>query len=167
MDKITLVLLIFFLNISCSEKYKYDLKKDDLNFVFDKHIKIHFKQGNIKIDYLEFKFQDTIVFSKKEKLNILECFAKTNIYDQNNEFWYMDENSVMPPFNDEIIFFQNNKIKSKFFINFNYDIDTFQLSSEEVKVVEFKNFIKKIVVNKNSYKKANDSLTKFMKKKKY
>lgn len=166
MDKIIRILIIAFMFGSCSKKEEFNIDKHKIVFVYTKWINIDLQTGNLKIDYLGLKYKSKITFSNSEKLKIIESFNKYRIGEKMNEVWCMDENSFMPPFNDEILIYVSDKIQSKLIINSNYDIDDFQFHNQEYRIVSFRNDIKKVLEKNSDFKRALDILHKFQKEKK-
>ncbi|REG97990.1 hypothetical protein [Flavobacterium aquicola] len=166
MDKIVRSVLVLSLFIvSCSKKVHYDENINNVKVVIEKDITIDFKSEKILIDYDGLIYEDTIIFTKNEKNNIIDYYNKFNLNDKCGDFWYFDENSTTASLHDEIIIFENNKIKSRSIINSYYEIKNCFFENQEIKTVKFRNLIKQIIINKNSYKKAEDSLRVFIKRK--
>lgn len=167
MDKIvkTLILLGLF-TVSCSKKTNYyDENTNNIKFVVEEYIKIDLKKENLSLDYYGLKYKDTIIFTESEKNKIISFFNKYNLNDKNGEFWYKDENSNTASLHDEIIILRNNKIKSRYIINEYHSVDSSYFENEETKIVKYRNLIKSIILNKDSYKRAEDSLRIFIKRK--
>lgn len=166
MDKIVKVLLLLsFFMASCSKRTNYDENVNNIKFVIEKYITIDLKKEKIFLDYYGLKYEDTIIFTEEEKNKIFFFYNKYNLNSKQQEFWYIDENSVSASLHDEIIIFNNDKIKSRFIINSNHDINNSFFEKDEDKMVAYRNFVKKFIKKKHSYKKANDSLKVFVKRK--
>ncbi len=165
MDKIIKILfLLSILCISCSKNHSYN-NDNNLKFIIERDLSIDFGKQKITVDHYGLKYEDTIVFTMSEKSKIITAFNKLDLNDRLGEFWFIDENSNTASLHDEIIVIEKNKIKSRIIINENYNINNRIFKSEEVKIVELRNLIKQIVVNKISFKKAEDSLKVFVRKK--
>jgi len=166
MDKIIRILIIVFILGSCSKKEEFNIDKYKIVFLYGNWTTIDLLTGNLKIDHLGLQYKDKINFSNEEKLKIIKSFNKYGMGKKMNEVWCLDENSFMPPCNDEIWIYYNNKIQSKLVINFNYTINTFQWHNQEYRIVSFRNDINKLLENNRDFKRALDTLQKFQKQKK-
>jgi hypothetical protein len=166
MDKLMKLLVLIILFSSCSKNIEFDKNYHEIIFVYEKWTNINLETGNLQIDFLGLKYRSKIVFSNQDKLMMINSFNKYKIGNKMDEVWSMDENSFMPPCNDEIWVYHNTKIQSKLIINANYTIDTFQWHNQEYRIVSFRNDIKKVLENNNDFKRALDTLHKFQKQKK-
>ena len=107
-----------FILTSCSDKSNYYKTTNNLIVVISKDITINFNKEKIFVNYYGLKYSDTILFSNIEKSNIKNFYNINDLGSKSGEFWYVDENSVMPAFNDEVIILDNDKIKSRNVMNF-------------------------------------------------
>lgn len=166
MDKVVKILLLLSLfMVSCSKKTNYDGNTNNIKFVIEKYITIDFEKEKLSLDYYGLKYEDTIIFTESEKNNIISFFDTYNLNDKRGEFWYIDENSTSASLHDEIIILTENKIKSRYIINKYHSVEGFCFENEETKIVKFRNLIKNIILKKDNYKRAKDSLRIFIKRK--
>jgi hypothetical protein len=152
MDKIIMfiVLLVCF---SCTNKEKFDKKKTIIIYTeINGRIKINPISGELKINFLDMNYTDTINISKKEKEIIMYSFERNKIIQEKGESWCLDENNlIMPPSNNTIQIFENNKIK---------------LCDRRYRIVNFRDNIKELIENKEEFKRAIDTFHKYQRKKK-
>ncbi|MBA4277302.1 hypothetical protein [Flavobacterium sp.] len=167
MDKIIKALILLGLfTVSCSEKTNYyDKNTNNIKFIIEKRITIDLKNEKLYLNHFGLKYEDTIIFTESEKNNIISFFNTYNLNDKRGEFWYIDENSTSASLHDEIIILRNNKIKLRYIINEYHSVDGSYFENEETKIVKYRNLIKSIILNKDSYKRAEDSLRIFIKRK--
>jgi len=167
MDKIIMfiVLLVCF---SCTNKEKFDEKKTIIIYnEINGRIKINPISGELKINFLDMNYTDTINISKKEKEIIMYSFERNKIIQEKGESWCLDENNlIMPPSNNTIQIFENNKIKSTFIISTSLDINKIKLCDRRYRIVNFRDNIKELIENKEEFKRAIDTFHKYQRKKK-
>ncbi|MEO7977988.1 hypothetical protein [Flavobacterium sp.] len=166
MDKIVRTSFLFtLLLLSCSRTApRYSENKNNLKFVIEKYITVDFKKKKLFLNYHNLKYEDTIIFTNSERIDIINFFNKYNLNGETQEFWYIDENSVSTSLHDEIIILEDDKVRARFVINTDHKIDKSYFEEFETKIVKYRNFVKNIVKKKYSYKKANDSLKHFVKR---
>lgn len=166
MDKIVKLLIVLLVLTSCSRKETFDEEKNQIVFKYDKFIEVNFQTKMLKINYIGLKYTGGINFSKNEYDLIIKSYNKNNIGVEKGIFDCFDNNSFMPPFNDEIRIYHFEKLYFKSIINSNYNYNKSSISDQEYRIISFRNDIKKVLENNRDFKKALDTLHKFQEQKK-
>ena len=157
------VLLLLFTSIftqSCNEKrtiYSFNsFTNDKYNMVISGSgvpIEFYFKEGIIRINFPDKEWNNSIsiVLSETEKNNITDLLFNLDLLKPNGEAYIIGKNTVMPPNNDLITIFKNQKIISVFHVSRNYESEDFFPSNSEKNVVKFRDFLVDFLSKKNEF----------------
>ncbi len=165
MDKIAkMFFLLCLITVSCSKKINYDENINNIKLVIGKKISIDFNKEEIRLEHEGLIYKDTIVFTDNEKRQVISLFEKYDLGSKSGKFWYIDENSTTADLHDELLLTSNHKVKSNYYINEYHHVSNSLIENDEDKIVKIRNLLKMIIEKKRSYKKANDTLKVFVKR---
>lgn len=165
MDKIAkMFFLLCLITVSCSKKINYNENINNIKLVIGKKISIDLNNKKIRLEHEGLIYEDTIVFTDNEKRQVISLFEKYNLGSKSGIFWCIDENSTTADLHDELLFISNHKVKSNYYLNEFHNVSNSLIENDENKIVKFRNLLKMIIEKKSSYKKANDTLKVFVKR---
>ncbi|WP_281225524.1 hypothetical protein [Flavobacterium aquiphilum] len=168
MDKIIKIFILALVCLSCTNKERFERDNNKIIFRYSRFITVDFDERIIKVNYAGLKYSSVINLSNREDSLIINSFNKNKIYEVDGEFAYPDCPWLMPSFEDRIEIYIDKKLKSRILINSkpNCVSKTPSVSSQEYRIVQFKDDIKKILENNGDFKISLDTLKKFQKQKK-
>lgn len=158
MDKlnrlIILTLILCFLGSCNKDNYNSDYK---LYFAYNPWTKVNLTDNNLQIEYGQFKYSDSLIFSQSELKEIINSFFRNEIDKIEGEIMLAKGMINMPPVDFTILSFRNNVLISEITINENYSIDEFWPFGEQYRIMMFQKDVLRILEKNKRFKKAIDA----------
>jgi hypothetical protein len=170
MDKIIKYTFLIFFLLGCKEEKKYSFKsflKDGYNIIFTGPLYLEF---NLKKSSIESLINSTeihnevIVIPDEEKDKISNFFSKNNLLDPKGEVRIIGKHLIMPPDDDKILIYKNDILISTFYINRNFESETFFPSDNEKSITDIRDNLIEMLSKQNKYIQMKEKTLKFLEK---
>lgn len=170
MAKIAIIIISILFFQSCIESKEYfydDFVRDKYNITISGSIfsiEYDLNSNIIRSNLISEKLLDTLVLEKSEKNTLVHLLCNNGFLKRKGEYRLIGKNLISPPNDDKISIYQNGKLISTYLINRNFESENFFPSSEEKKIVEFREYVINLLSTKNEYIMMNKKTRKILEK---